>query len=267
MFEMLYARLLPGEPSKRYRGMIPRQHVMIPDEHGIYRRWDSGDRNWTEVSPEHGEILKSFVLQPWRRGQICPFEVCTAEEVANKARHYEAQRAISRDVPGTKNARRFDGGGLAGKQGIPEPEAELVADPRDEKIAALEEQMSRMLALIEGQRSAPSPSAVAFDTVDALDDEPEGVEVATGPDEDGGLPGLDDAQSVAGAVADLVRVKGIGQKSASALAAAGIMSVGELAAASVEHVAGVLESIPGVNEKRCARWVRLAQNMVSPSKE
>lgn len=257
MPEILYARMLPSEPKKRYRGMIPRQRVMIPDENGVHRLWDSGDRNWTEVSPEHGAILKGFVLQPWRRGQICPFEVCTLDEVKAKQRHYAAQRAINQNVPGPDNARKLDGGGLAGQQGIPEPEAPEVVDPRDARIADLEEQMERMAALVEGSQ----PTAVPTE-----DDQPQPSDadaIPIGPPDES-----DEPVDVSAAVVDLVRVRGIGQKSATALADAGIMSVEELAASDLEAVTGALSSIPSITKKRCARWMGLAAAMAkTPAEE
>lgn len=259
----IYARFLPGKPdAKRYGGMALRRKTTVPDEHGVPRTWDSGDARWTEISPEHARILESHRVQPWRRGMPPDFEVQTAVQVEAKAKDERARQNAVRGVPGLHNVRRFDSTGLDGQQGIPESEVEPAPDPRDieiaelrERNAATEAKLDKLLAALSNgakPEAAPEPELTA-----AIDEQVEPAAEPEKPEED-----------TSGAITGLMEIRGIGAKSAQALLSAGIRGVEDLANAEPSSVAAALTNVPGLTERRCARWVSIAKGIVStPSEE
>lgn len=262
----LYARFLPGEGKTRYGGLAVRQRALIPDENGIHQAWDSGDQNWTEISQDHAEILRNFRLQPWRRNQVCPFEICTAEEVENKARHYRAAKNVFDGVPSVSTARRLDGSGLDGQQGIPDPEAKEAVDSRDQRIAELEGKVDQLLELMRSGAviSPPAAHPADADRSAALGiDDPEEMDGEEPAEDATGKAQSDDGPLFEAIVADLKRVRGIGEKSATALAQSGILGVASLAHAEPETVFDALKAIPGVTKAKCARWIGLARATTS----
>lgn len=251
--EKIYARFLPGPPdSKRYGGLALRRKTDVPDDQGVRRQWDSGDSRWTEVTPEHAGLLKAHRIQPSRRGMPPDFEVLTASEVEEKSKTEQAKRNAARGVPGLHNVRRFDATGLDGQQGIPEADVEPVPDPRDieiaelrERNAATEAKLDKLLAALanpDDPTRQPEPELTA--TPDVQDD-------------------AESEKDLSGAVADLMQIRGIGAKSAQALIAAGIQSIEALAESEPAAVASALKKIPGLTERRCARWVNIAKGLVS----
>jgi predicted flap endonuclease-1-like 5' DNA nuclease len=278
----LFARLTPGAPDKRYGGMSLRRKTSVPDEFGIHHTWDSGDPRWTLVSKEYAEILKVHLIQPWRRGQKCPFEVGDEAFVKEQAKIARSKLNASRRIPDLSNVRHLDGMGLDGQQGIPESDVEPVADPRDLKIQELDDKLNKALKTLEllaahRPYAQPTPKQVAVEEalfgVDAGSDEDDSEEESEGESEsedETEQPKQSETPDVvkvdkAEAIMDLARVRGIGAKSATALVEAGIMGVEDLANSDQDTVEKALIGSAGITKRSSAKWITAAKAMVEKS--